>query len=302
MKQLKYAWKVTRKAGVHFDADNCYRYSAALSFYTLFSIAPIVYISIYVAGIFASDVDFRQLVSNQLSTIVGESGAKGVTLLLESLDNREQTVIELIIGIFVLLFSATNIFIQIQGAINEIFRVRPKKDAGVKKIFMDRLTSLGMILSLGFVMLISLVLDSIVVATRNWLERAFSELTIDLITIGENLVIALLTFGLLYALFKILPDVKVPKSYLIRASLVITILLLIGKFGINWYISSSRFSDLGGASASIIILMLWVYYSSYILFFGAELIRAMGTVDGHTFGTSHYASRVKLVTVDNDDD
>jgi len=302
MKQLKYVWKVTRKAGVHFDADNCYRYSAALSFYTLFSIAPIVYISIYVAGIFASDVDFRQLVSNQLSTIVGESGAKGVTLLLESLENRDQTVIELIIGIFVLLFSATNIFIQIQGSINEIFRVKPREEVGFKKILFDRLTSLGMILSLGFVMLISLVLDSIVVALRNWLERAFTDLTIDLITVGENLVIALLTFAVIYALFKFLPDVKVPKPYLIRAGLVITILLLIGKFGINWYISSSRFSDLGGASASIIILMLWVYYSSYILFFGAELIRAMGTVDGYKFQTSHYASRVKVVRVEKDDD
>lgn len=302
MGRLKYIWKVLKKAGVHFDADNCYRYSAAVSFYTLFSIAPIIFISIYVASLFASDVDFRQLVSDQISKLVGPSGAEGVSLLLESLNDQHENILGLVIGIAVLLFSATNIFIQIQGAFNEIFKVKPKSDVGIRKILRDRLTSLGLILSLGFVMLISLLLDSVVIALRGWLERIFRSWVIDAVTLGENLVIAVLTFAVLYSLYKFLPDVKIPRKYLFRVALTTTGLLLVGKFGINLYISTSRLSSIGGASASVIILMLWVYYTSYILFFGAELIRAMSTVDERKLRTSHYATRVKLVRMDNDDE
>ncbi len=301
MKLLKYLWRVTRKAGVRFDTDNCYRFSAALSFYTLFSIAPIILISIYVAGLFARDVDFQELMTSQFSRLVGHSGAEGIGVLLDSLQYQDRSKFQLIIGIFVLLFSATNIFIQLQGSFNEIFKVKPKENAGIKKIFRDRLTSLGLILSLGFIMLISLVLDSMVMGFRNWLEAAHSDIAVDLITVGETLILASLTFSVIFALYRFLPDVKIPRRYLLWSALVATTLMLLGKFGINWYISSSHFNDLGGASASIIILMLWVYYSSYILFFGAELIGAMAAIAGYEFRTSHYAARVKTVRIESDE-
>lgn len=300
MNNLKYVWKVMKKGFAGFDGDNCFRYAAALSFYTLFSIAPIVMISIHAASFFAQDIDFQQEMSNQFERLVGEQGAQGVEVLMESLQDEKRSTFQLVIGVIILLFSATNIFIQLQGAFNDIYNVRPKQGKAIVKQVIDRLTSLGMILSLGFILIISLVLDSIIVSLKGYLSRIFEDATVVLITITENLIMLGIMIGVVYALFHFLPDVRIKKKFKLKGSTLIAVLLLIGKFGISWYIGNSRFSELGGASASIIILMLWVYYSSLILFLGAEMIKGMAKVSNVYLPASHYAVRVKSVTVDEE--
>ncbi len=300
MKQLRYAWKVLKKGAAGFDSDNCFRYSAALSFYTLFSIAPIVLISVYTAGLFA-DFNLQKEVTEQFSKLVGEKGAQGIEVLLESLQDQQQSYFQLIVGVVVLLFSATNIFIQMQGAFNEIYSVRPRQGRGLLKQVLARLISLGMIVSLGFVMIISLVLDSIIMTFKSYLESYFNNTAVLIIAITQNLVMMGLVWSVIFALFHFLPDVKIRKSFKLKGSFIITLLLFIGKFAIGWYIGNSHFNELGGASASIIILMLWVFYSSLIMFFGAELIKGMAKVSGVEFPASGYAVKVKSVKVEKDE-
>ncbi|MDZ7848967.1 MAG: YihY/virulence factor BrkB family protein [Owenweeksia sp.] len=285
-------------SGQGFTQDNCFSYSAALSFYTLFSVAPIIFISIYVASIFASDVNFQQEVISQFRTFMGPEGAEGVSLLLDNLNQQDQSTFQLIVGIVVLIVTSTNIFVQIQNGFNAIYRVRPKKSKNFIKLIVDRAISLGMIVSLGFLLIIALVVDAAIVFLKGHLEQLFEHISLDLITLIENLILLGVIWVLIYAILHFLPDVSIAPKYKFRASFMVTLLLIIGKFAIGWYIGQSQLSELGGASASIIVLMLWVYYSSIILFFGAEVARGMAVVSGHEIRATAYAERVKYVKVE----
>jgi membrane protein len=156
---------------------------------------------------------------------------------------------------------------------------------------------LGMILSLGFIMIISLVLDALVVGFINRLSNRFSEMSIGFAALAEYTIMLAIVTGVIAALFKLLPDVVIYRKYLWRSAFITTILLLIGKFGIGWYIGNSNLSQLGGASSSVIILMLWVYYTSLILFIGAELIRAQLSVGDKEITPKSYAVRIEPVKI-----
>lgn len=290
---LKYIWKVLKKALSDFGSDNCFLFSAALSFYTLFSIAPAVLIAIYAAGLFMDDATIREEVIRQFQRLIGPDGAEGVKVLIDTVQSENQSIWSIIIGIIVIIVTATNIFVQVQNSFDFIFRVRPMKGKGFIKTLWDRAISLGMILSLGFVMIISLVMDTVIVSVTNYFIRDYKQLSAIFIAIGQNLIMLGIVYLVVYALFRFLADVVIKKSFIWKGSLVITVLLLVGKFGIGWYIGNSNFSELAGASASVIILMLWVYYSSFILFFGAELIKAQSVVSNVPIEAGRYAYRIR---------
>ncbi|TGD72311.1 YihY/virulence factor BrkB family protein [Mangrovimicrobium sediminis] len=287
---------VVRDAAAGFMGDKCFRFSAALSFYTLFSIAPMVLISIYVAGLAAADIDFQAEITRQFSVLIGDQAADGVTVLLSSLQNQEQTRFQLFLSGVVLLFSATNIFVQLQDAYNDIYSVQAKPGRGLVKQFLDRMISLGMILSLGFLLLVSLIIDSAVVSLRTYLFAVLNDAAIVVVSLLQNAVLIALVTGIIYALFHFLPDVEVPRKHKLRGSLAVTAMLLLGKYGIGVYIGNSSLSELGGASASVIVLMLWIYYTSLILFFGAELIKAMARHAGDPLKPRRYATAIRTVT------
>ncbi|WP_439134253.1 YihY/virulence factor BrkB family protein [Pseudomaricurvus sp.] len=279
--------------------DNCFRFSAALSFYALFSIAPIIFISVYVAGFLASDVDFQQQITNQFSQLIGERGARGIEVLMETLDHQEKSRFQLIVGIIILVFSATNMFVQIQISFNEIYSVRAKTNVGVVKQILNRLLSLGIILSLGFLLIVSLVLDSVVLSLHEYLLNYLNDSAVIIVSVTQYILLVFLVVGVIFSLFHFLPDVTLPKRYKVRGSVAITVMLLLGKYGISQYIASSSLSDLGGASASVIVLMLWIYYSSIILFLGAESIKAMAELDGEVLHPRRYAERIKEVVLEH---
>ena len=295
MKHIIYAWKVLKTAVPSFLADHCFRFSAALSFYTLFSIAPLILLAIYIAGIFADDAVVRDQVTTQFENLIGTQGASGVRTLTDTLHREDQNTFSLIAGAGILLYSATNIFIQVQTSFNEIFKVKAIEGKSFKKLVIDRLISLGMVLSLGFIMIISLIVDSIVVTFVDFLSNTFDELSVAMAMVAQYGLILLLIYGVIYSLIRFLPDVVIPKRFIFKGSLITALLLLVGKFGIGWYIGNSNFSKLGGASSGVIILMLWVYYSSVILFFGGELIKAMAKVSDVYIRSTRYAKRIKYV-------
>lgn len=297
MKTLTYIFRVLLRAVRNFISDYCFRYSAALSFYTLFSIAPMVMISVHAAGIIASDIDFQGELIRQFTGLVGEQGAQGITVLIDTLEDEDTSGFQLLIGTGVLLFSATNIFVQLQSAFNEIFSVVGSGRGVVKKI-LDRVISLGIIASLGLVMILSLVIDSAVVLLQNYLIATFPDIAVIFISLIQYLVLVTLATLEIYALLHFLPDVHLPVQYKIRGCMFITLLLVFGKSAISWYIGNSQFSELGGASSSVIILMLWIYYSSLIVFLGAELIKAMADIDLVILRPKRYAVKVESVVVE----
>lgn len=301
MQKLTYGWRVLQAAVQNFLDDKCFRYAAALSFYALFSIAPMVLISVHVAGIIAYNVDFQQEITQQFTQLLGSQGAEGITVLLDNLEEENSSTFQLIVGALVLVFSATNIFVQLQDAFNEIFSVKAAEGKGLIKKLLDRLISLGVILSLGFILIISLVIDSAIVLMQDYLTAVFPGIAVAVIGSLQYLILAGLAMLEIYALLHYLPDVTIKKSYKIKGTILIAVLMLAGKTTISWYIGNSRFSELGGATASVIVLMLWIYYSSLIVFFGAEVIKAMGQVDDIVFFPRRYAVRVETVIVSEDE-
>tara|TARA_R110001599_G_scaffold353880_1_gene602015 strand:- start:130669 stop:131670 length:1002 start_codon:yes stop_codon:yes gene_type:complete len=292
-----YVLSVTKRAALELIADNCFRNSAALSFYTLFSIAPVIFLAVYVAGLMASDVNFQQQISDQFSQLVGYQAAQGIGVLLDTIETEDQNRFQLTVGITVLIFSATNIFIQIQSSFNDIYKVRSRSGTGFVKQVLDRVISLGIVLSLGFLLIISLVLDSLVLIFHQYVFSILNDAAVIVVQLTQLFVLAALVVAVIYGLFHFLPDVYLPKKYKVRGSVVVASMLLLGKYGISFYIASSNLSELGGASASVILLMLWVYYTSIILFFGAEVIRAMADIDGVTLQPRRYATGIQTIEV-----
>lgn len=296
----QHIWNISKGALNSFLEGECIRYSAALSFFALFSIAPMVLIAVQVAGFLAEDVDFQKQLTEQFSQLVGEKGAQGITVLMESLESKDTSAVQIVVGAAVLLFSATNIFVQLQTSFNKIYSVRVKPDKSLLKQLINRLISLGMILSLGFIMIISLVIDSTITILEGYLDIVFQGRTGILIVGIQYGVLIGLVFMLIYSLFNFLPDVSIKTEFKVKGAAVITALLVAGKFGIGWYIGNSQFSELGGASASIIVLMVWIYYSSMIVFFGAELIKAMARSAGVELTPRRFAVKVKSVEVESE--
>lgn len=292
-----YILKVAKLTIYNLIKDNCLRYSAALSFYALFSIAPIIFLSIYIAGLWVSDIDLQKQITNQFSQLIGERGAKGIELLMSTLKHEEQNSFQLIFGVIVLIFSATNIFVQTQLAFNEIYSVQAKKDAGVLKVIIDRLISFGVVLSLGFIFIVSLVLDSVVYGLNTYLTISLNETSIIISVIIQYVLLFVLIMGVIYSLFHFLPDVIIPMKCKLFASITVTLLLLFGKYFIGIFINKSQLGELGGASASVIILMLWVYYSSIILFIGAETIKAMAELGSINLVPRRYATYFNITEI-----
>jgi membrane protein len=292
-----YASRLAKLSLVNLIEDKCFRSSAALSFYALFSIAPIIYLAVYIASLVASDVDFQRQITEQFSLLVGDKAANGISVLLDTLNQKDQSRFQLIVGMAVLVFSATNIFIQIQTTFNEIYRVQAQVGVGMVKQVLNRVISLGIILSLGFLLIISLVLDSVVIAFRDYLFAILNDAALVVMQLTQVLLTITLVTGVIYAMFQFLPDVYIPKRYKIRGSLLVATMLLLGKYAISFYIGNSKLSELGGASASVIVLMLWIYYTSMILFLGAEAIKGMAEIDGHHLLPRRFATKVRTIVV-----
>lgn len=280
-----------------FIEDNCFQYSAAVSFYTLFSLAPIVMIAVYIAGFFIGDTSVMRELTKFLDETIGQKGSEAVILLVETIQTDSRNVLYLLISIAFLIVSATTVFIQFKDSFNRIFKVVPKTEVGFSKVFVDRLMAFGMILLLGIAMILSLVLDSTMVWLFEFLLSSFEATQLFLIGLGSNFLTLIMIFFALLIMYYVLPDVKVKWSPLIWGSLITTLLLLVGKFGVSMIIGNSSLSQLSGASSSIIILMLWVYYSSIIIFFGVELVKALAEVGGGEIKAGRFAKKIKMVEV-----
>lgn len=288
-------WQITKSAAAGFTKDQCARYAAALSFYALFSLAPMVLIAVEVASFLAEDVDFQRQITNQFSQLVGQRGAEGIEVLMESLEDEDVSKFQLIAGLAMLLFSATNIFIQLQTSFNNIYSVRAQEGKGFLKQLVNRLISAGMVLSLGFIMITSLIIDSLIVLMEEYLNIVFQGLTSFLVMLLQYGVLLSIIFLIIYALFHFLPDVSIKSEYKVKGTVLITVLLVAGKFLIGWYIGNSRFGELGGAAASIVILMIWIYFSSLILFFGAEVIKALAQFHDTELEPRRFAVKMQFI-------
>jgi len=266
---LKTIWELLKAAGVEWDKDKCPRLGAALSYYTLFSLAPILVIAIAIAGMIFGDEAARGQIVGQIQGLVGLEGAKAIQAMLESANKPGDNIIATVIGVVTLLVGATGAFVELQDSLNTVWEVMPKPGRGIMGMLKDRLLSFGLVLGVGFLLLVSLVLSAALTALGTYLGNAMpgSELVWQVV----NTVLSFVVVSALFAMmFKFLPDVELDWKDVGIGAVVTAVLFTIGKYLIGLYLGNSSVSSSYGAAGSIVVLLVWIYYTSQILLFGAE--------------------------------
>ncbi|MGE0866529.1 MAG: YihY/virulence factor BrkB family protein [Vicinamibacterales bacterium] len=252
--------------------DDAPRLGASLAYYTLFAIAPILLVATAIAGAVFGEEAVRGEIVGQLDSLVGREGALAVQSLLEGASQRRAGAIATVIGAVTFLIAATGAFLELQVALNTIWRVKVKEGINLKTFLLDRLRSFGLVVAVGFLLLVSLAVTAAIAALNAWLTRLSPEIPVLWSAIGM-LVSLVVTTGLFAMLFRFLPDVRLHWRDVTTGALVTAVLFAIGQQLIGLYLGQSSMASAYGAAGSMMVLLLWVYYSCQILLFGAEFTR-----------------------------
>jgi membrane protein len=273
VKRVKKYFRLLKDAFAAFVQDNCVKLSAALSYYTIFAIGPLLVIVISLSGLFLGEEAVRGRLYGQLKTLVGSDAALQIQEIIKNIQHTHNSLIGTIVGTIILIIGATGIFTEIQDSINFIWSLRAKPKRGLVKLLLNRLVSFSLIISLGFLLLVSLLASAIMDLLSDKLARLFPNPTIFLFYILNHVMIFVIIACLFAIIFKVLPDGKIKwKDALVGASFT-AVLFIIGKAGIGYYIGNSKMGVTYGTAASVIIILTWVYYTSIILYFGAEFTK-----------------------------
>lgn len=281
-----------------FLDDKVVKLSAALAYYTVFSIGPTIIIVIYFAGSIYGQEAVQGTVFNELRTLVGAEAALQVQDMIKNAATNNQGNFAAIIGFITLFIGATGVFAEIQDSINDIWGLKPKPKKSWLKLITNRLLSFSVIVSLGFILLVSLILNGVIEALMDRLKARFPDMTVVVLYIINILITFVVTSSLFAIIFKVLPDAIIKWKDVIVGAMVTSVLFMLGKFGITFYISKSDIGSTYGAAGSLVVLLVWVYYSSIILYFGAEFTKAYAKDYGSLIRPSHYAVWVKHVEIE----
>ena len=279
------AWQLLRQTATEFWTDNAMRLGAALAFYTALSLSPLLLIVISLAGMFLSKEAASGELVNQLKGLVGEEGAKTVQTMIANSQQKDTGIWATVVGLVTLVAGATGVFAQLQDALNTIWDAPEKKSSGIWGAVRDRLLSFSMVCGLAFLLLVSLVVSAGVQALNGTLQRWIPApvVVIDLVQLALS---TLLTFLMFAMIFKVLPHKRPQWSDVWVGAGLTAVLFAIGKYAIGLYIGQTAVSSTYGAAGSFVVLMLWIYYSSLILLFGAEFTQVYAKVQGSGVGKS----------------
>lgn len=266
-------WLILRQSFTEFDNDNGMKLSASLSYYTIFSLGPVLIIVISLAGILFGREAVEGKIYYQINGLVGNQAALQIQDIIRNIQETQLGTGGAVFGVIVLIIGATGVFTEIQDSINYIWSIRAKPKRGYVKLLMNRVLSFSLIISFGFILMVSLALHALIDLLYEKLTRYFEDGMLILFQ-GVNYVILFVIISLLFAIiFKVLPDATIRWKDAYAGAAFTAFLFLIGKFLIGFYLGKSNVGDAFGTAASLVILLVWVYYSSIILFFGAEFTK-----------------------------
>lgn len=297
---FKDTWSILKKSVTGFTSEDCMKYSASLAYYTIFSLGPILVLMISLAGIFYGEDAIKGKVFTELNELIGASAAMQIQDMIKNLELSGKSTVAMVISIVTLIIGATTVFGDMQNSINKIWYVRAKPKKGWVKMILDRLQSSSLIIGLGFLLMVSLVVNGVILAMTERLSRLLPGMTLNLI----DAVNFLLTFGIIYVLFlvifKVLPDVTIQWKPVKAGAFFTAILFAVGRFGIGFYLQNSNTASTYGAAASIVLILLWVYYTAAILYFGAVFTREYANYHGWIIKPSAFAVHVEIQEFDPD--
>lgn len=289
-----------KTSGSEFMENNSFRLAGALAFNAIFSIPPLLIIIIRAAGYFWGEEAVSGELSTQISSAVGASAAEEVESIIQNAHMSESGGMAFWISIGVLIFASTTFFATLQESLNSVWNLKPKPTNGILKMIKVRLFSFGIVLSIALLMLVSLVLSTAISILSDYLTSIFPDLSIFFIKLVDFIISAGIISVLFALIYKYLPDAIIRWKDVWVGAIVTALLFALGKFLISFYISTSDPGSAYGAAGSIIVILVWIYYSSLIIFFGSELAQQYADKFGQRIRPKQHAVFVKEVEVTED--
>lgn len=290
----KTLWAMLKETFSDWSEDNAARLAAALAYYTVLSIAPLLVLAVSVAGLVFGEEAARGQLASELSGFVGPEAGKGIQGLLAHAKSPSEGTLGSIVGIVVLLLGASGVFGELQSSLNTIWEVAPKPGRGIWGFLRQRFFSVTMVLGVAFLLLVSLVLSAVLAGVGKSLEQALPGGAVLWQVV--NFVISLFVIALLFALlFKVVPDAKVQWRDVRIGAAFTAVLFVIGKFALGLYLGRASVASPYGAAGSLIVLVIWVYYAAQILFLGAEFTQVYARHRGSRIEPSSHAIPVETI-------
>ncbi|GGI21929.1 YihY/virulence factor BrkB family protein [Pedobacter mendelii] len=297
---IKGIWEVLKASFKGFTTHKVTKLSASLAYYTVFSMAPLLVVIISLCGIFLGREAAEGQVYGQLAGFLGKETALELQEIIKGAYLNGKSTVAFTIGLITLLIGATTVFGDIQDSINMIWGLKPKPKRDWLKMLQNRFLSFSVIISLGFILLVSLSITTVLDGFNDRLQARFQGVSVVVFYI-INQIITLGVISLIFGvIFKVLPDALIKWRDVISGAIVTAVLFMIGKFAISFYIGSSNVGGTYGSAGSLIILLLWTYYSSIILYFGAEFTKAYAIAYGSEIHPSHYAVTTKEIEIETE--
>jgi membrane protein len=299
MNKIKFTFSLIKDSFSEFMNDNGLKLSAALSYYTVFSLAPMLLVIISVVSFFYGKEAFTGELFSQISGLVGKDAAAQLQEIIKNAQVSNKSTLAATVGVVTLLIGATGVFAEIQDSINYIWSIKSKPKKSWVAYLKNRLLSFSVILTLGFLLIVSLGVNTAIDLLSSRLERYFSEVSVVIFTVLNIALVLIILTALFTAIFKVLPDGHVRwKECMVGAGFT-AVMFAIGKSGISLYLGKQDLGATYGASASIVILLTWVYYSSIILYFGAEFTKVYAKSDGEDISPNEHAVLISRKEVDD---
>lgn len=289
----KISWALLKSTYREFDDDNAIKLSASLSYYTIFSLSPLLIIILSVFGFFFGREAITGKFFGQINGMVGNEAAIQIQETIKNIELSNSNVFATIFGVIILLIGASGVFAEIQSSINFIWGLKAKPDKGIIKFVKNRLMSFSMIASVGFLLLVSLMVNTVMDLINSRLIIYFPDSTIYLFYILNILMLFATTTILFMIIFKTLPDGYIAWKDALIGSSFTSFFFMFGKFAIGFYLGSSTVASVYGAAGSIIIILIWVYYSAIILYFGAEFTKVYSREHGKKIIPNDYTVEIK---------
>ena len=289
LKKTGYLFKETFSG---FIDDNAIKLSASLSYYTIFSLPPLIIIITSLCGVIFGAEAVRGELFGKINGLVGNDVALQIQQTIKNVSLLRSNTFITTLGVIILIIGASSVFSEIQGSINYIWGINPKPKRGLIKFIINRLTSFSMIVSVGFLLLVSLIINSLMDILFKGLSLHFPEYSVYLFYVVNILFVFFIITLLFTLIFKTLPDGKVVLRDCLIGAAFTAFLFMIGKFGIGFYLGNFKVASVYGAAGSIILILVWVYYSAIILYFGAEFTKVYTNTHGGKIIPNAYSVQI----------
>lgn len=293
-------WEILKNAAAGFSKNKVTKLSASLAYYTIFSLAPMLVVIIYLASLFWSQNAIEGNLVRQLQGLIGSTPASQIQSIIKNASvNNSSSTFTAIIGFVVLFIGATTVFTEMQSSLNYIWNLRLKKNTGIFELVVSRILSFAIVVSLSFLLLASLVINTLLEGLIGKIQQMFPDIAFQLIYLINLIITFLITTILLGIIYKVLPNAEIHWKDVAAGAVFTAVLFMLSKFGITLYVRKSNLGSSYGAAGSILVLFAWIYFSSMILYFGAEVTKAYSMKYGGQIRPTKYTVTVQTIEVES---